>query len=252
MKTALNVNGLIIESFFADEEIEQLHLPLLQFLAQKQRQKDERLVVFLAAPPGSGKSTLTAFWQHLSAQHKELPVLQTLPMDGFHHTNRWLDAHGLRGRKGAPETFDRGQLELALASLRQSHSLWPAYDRVLHDPIPNAIEVTAPVVIVEGNWLLLDEPGWRDLAKFSDLTLFIQAPPQQLQARLVERKIRGGLSAEQANAFYQQTDGPNVERVLHHSLPATLPLMWDNGGLRCKEGLFTGCQRVQGVTDSGN
>lgn len=252
MKIALNVNGLIIESFFADEEIEQLHLPLMQFLAQKQRQKGGRLVVFLAAPPGSGKSTLTAFWQYLSVQHEELPVLQTLPMDGFHRTNRWLDEHGLRGRKGAPETFDRGQLELALALLRKPHSLWPTYDRVLHDPIPDAIEVTAPVVIVEGNWLLLDEPGWRDLANYSDLTLFIQAPPQQLQARLVERKIRGGLSLEQANAFYQQTDGPNVERVLHHSLPATFTLAWDSGGLRCKEGLFAGGQSIEGFADTGN
>lgn len=252
MKIALNVNGLMVESFFADEEIERLHLPLLQMLAQQQRQKGERLVVFLAAPPGSGKSTLTAFWQHLSAQHEGLMALQTLPMDGFHHTNRWLDEQGLRGRKGAPETFDRCQLELALAALRQPHSLWPTYDRLLHDPVSDAIEVTAPVVIVEGNWLLLDEPGWRDLVHYSDLTLFIQAPPQQLQQRLIARKMRGGSSQEQASAFYQQTDGPNVEKVLHHSLPATVTLAWDNGSLRCTQGLFAGCQRIQRVTNSGH
>jgi pantothenate kinase len=240
MKVALTVNGLEIDAFFADEEIEQVHLPLLRLLAQKQQQKGARLVVFLAAPPGSGKSTLTAFWQHLSALHDELPELQTLPMDGFHRPNSWLDAQGLRGKKGMPETFDRQQLELALVSLDQPRPFWPTYDRVLHDPVPNAIEVSAPVTIVEGNWLLLDEPGWCDLARHSDLTLFIQAPAQQLQARLIERKMRGGSSLAQASTFYQQTDGPNVEKVLQHSLPATITLQWDNGGLHCAQKLFLG------------
>ncbi|AYM90478.1 nucleoside/nucleotide kinase family protein [Serratia sp. T13T92] len=240
MKIALTVNGLTIDAFFTDEEVELVHLPLLRLLAQKQQQKGGRLVVFLAAPPGSGKSTLTAFWQHLSAQHDELPALQTLPMDGFHRPNSWLDAQGLRSKKGMPETFDRQQLELALASLDQPRPFWPTYDRVLHDPVPNAIEVTAPVTIVEGNWLLLDDPGWRDLARHSDLTLFIQAPAQQLRARLIERKMRGGSSLEQASTFYQQTDGPNVDRVLQHSLPATITLQWDNGGLRCSEESLTG------------
>ncbi|TQI80626.1 hypothetical protein FHU10_4499 [Serratia fonticola] len=252
MEIALNVNGLMIESFFADEEIEQLHLPLLRFLVEKQRQKGGRLVVFLAAPPGCGKSTLTAFWQYLSVQHPDLLALQTLPMDGFHHTNRWLEERGLRGKKGAPETFHREQLESALGDLHKPISLWPTYDRVLHDPVIDAIEVTAPIVIVEGNWLLLDEPGWCELAHYSDLTLFIQAAPQQLQARLVERKIRGGLSLEQANAFYLQTDGPNVERVLQHSLPATITLAWDNGGLRCKAGSFSLSECIQGITNASN
>lgn len=239
MKIALTVNGLTIDALFADEEIEQVHLPLLRLLAHKQRSKRGRLVVFLAAPPGSGKSTLTAFWQYLSAQHDELPELQTLPMDGFHRPNAWLDAQGLRSKKGMPETFDREQLELALAALEKTWPLWPTYDRILHDPVPDAIEVTAPVVIVEGNWLLLDEPGWRDLARFSDLTLFIQAPAEQLRSRLVERKMRGGSSLEQASTFYQQTDGPNVDKVLQHSLPATITLRWDNGGLHATERLFT-------------
>lgn len=241
MKIALNVNGLTIDAHFSDEEVQQVHLPLLRLLAQKQRQKGARLVVFLAAPPGSGKSTLTAFWQHLSAQYADLPSLQTLPMDGFHRPNTWLDEHGLRSKKGMPETFDRQQLELALVSLDQPRPFWPTYDRVLHDPVANAIEVTAPVVIVEGNWLLLDEPGWRDLARHSDLTLFIRAQAQQLKARLIERKMRGGLSAEQASIFYQQTDGPNVEKVLQHSLPATITLLWDNGGLHCADELLLGC-----------
>ncbi|NYA42019.1 hypothetical protein HZI31_01720 [Serratia fonticola] len=52
--------------------------------------------------------------------------------------------------------------------------------------------------------------------------------------------MRGGSSLEQVGTFYQQTDGPNVDRILQHSLPATITLRWDNGGLRCSEELLTG------------
>ncbi len=64
-----------------------------------------RTVVFLCAPPGTGKSTLTTFWEYLAQQDPELPAIQTLPMDGFHHYNSWLDAHQLRPFKGAPENI---------------------------------------------------------------------------------------------------------------------------------------------------
>lgn len=118
MKIALTVNGLTIDAFFTDEEVEQVHLPLLRLLAQKQQQKGARLVVFLAAPPGSGKSTLTAFWQHLSAQCDELPALQTLPMDGFHRPNSWLDAQGLRSKKECQKP-----LTVSSSSWRWLHSI---------------------------------------------------------------------------------------------------------------------------------
>ncbi len=127
---------------------------------------------------------------------------------------------------------DLAGLQQALIRLSQPQSSWPVYDRILHDPVQNAITVTAPMVIVEGNWLLLDEPGWRELAQYSDVTMFIQAHARQLRARLIERKIRGGLTPEQASAFYRQTDGPNVVRVVRHSLPAAITLrMANDGGL---------------------
>lgn len=39
------------------------------------------------------------------------------------------------------------------------------------------------------------------------------------------RKLAGGLSLADADAFYDRTDGPNVRRVLEESLPANLTLM---------------------------
>lgn len=231
MNVTLTINGLTTQACFPHKDIDQLHLPLLQHFSALQRQQNRPLIVFLVAPPGTGKSTLSAFWQKLSCEMPELVPLQTLPMDGFHHRNDWLDAHGLRQRKGTPETFDLAKLRDALLALRKPGSRWPEYSRTLHEPVEEAISVTAPVLIVEGNWLLLNESGWASLSALCDVSIFIEADPDILHRRLVERKIRGGLSPQQAEDFYGMTDGPNVMRVLEHSQLADIRLKMatDNG-----------------------
>src|SRR5688572_698654 len=103
MNVTLTINGMTTQAFFPDSDIEQLHLPLLRRFSRQQRLLNQPLIVFLVAPPGTGKSTLSAFWQKLSNETPDLVPLQTLPMDGFHQRNAWLDAHNLRHRKGAPE-----------------------------------------------------------------------------------------------------------------------------------------------------
>lgn len=226
VKIELTVNGLNVQAQYHDEEIERVHKPLLRMLAALQTVSPQRrTVVFLCAPPGTGKSTLTTFWEYLAQQDPELPAIQTLPMDGFHHYNSWLDAHQLRPFKGAPETFDVAKLAENLCQVVEGDCTWPQYDRQKHDPVEDALHVTAPLVIVEGNWLLLDDEKWCQLAQFCDFSIFINAPATALRERLVGRKLAGGVSLADAEAFYDRTDGPNVRRVLEESLPANLTLM---------------------------
>ena len=225
MKIELTVNGLQVEAHYHDDEITNVHKPLLQQLAKIHADNPRRrTIVFLCAPPGTGKSTLTTFWEHLSHQDPNLPKIQTLTMDGFHHYNSWLDAHHLRAYKGAPETFDVEKLAQNLRQIRDGEGFWPQYDRKKHDPVEEAIWVTAPIVIVEGNWLLRNDDRWRALAEFCDYSLFIRAPANALRTRLVGRKRAGGLSQADAEAFYGRTDEPNVRRVLEESLPADVTL----------------------------
>ena len=201
MKIELTVNGLKIQAQYQNEEIENVHKPLLHMLAALQTVNPQRrTVVFLCAPPGTGKSTLTTFWEYLAQQDPELPAIQTLPMDGFHHYNSWLDAHQLRPFKGAPETFDVAKLTENLRQVVEGDCTWPQY----------------------GNWLLLDDEKWLELASFCDFSIFIHAPAQILRERLISRKIAGGLTRQVAEAFYARTDGPNVERVLMNSRQANL------------------------------
>lgn len=179
MKIGLMVNGLRVEAHYHDDEIANVHKPLLQRLANvHSANARRRTVVFLSAPPGTGKSTLTTFWEWLSRQDPSLPAIQTLPMDGFHHYNDWLETHHLRAYKGAPETFDVEKLAQNLRQISEGEGTWPQYDRQKHDPVEDAIVVSAPIVIVEGNWLLRDDERWRALAAFCDFSLFIRAPAE--------------------------------------------------------------------------
>jgi len=221
----LSINGLNVDARYSDDEIENVHKPLLHRLTRLHAlTPSRRTIIFLSAPPGTGKSTLTTFWEFLARQDPHLTPIQTLPMDGFHRYNTWLEEHGLRGSKGAPETFDVTKLAENLRQIREGKGDWPQYDRQKHDPVEAAINVNAPVVIVEGNWLLLDDEQWRVLAEFCDFSLFIKAPANALRDRLVGRKLAGGLSQVEAEAFYERTDGPNVRRVLENSRAANLTL----------------------------
>ncbi|MEQ9722690.1 nucleoside/nucleotide kinase family protein [Yersinia alsatica] len=228
MRVELNINGLQNSAHFPDRDITQLHLPLLVSLSQQQQQLQRRMVVFLCAPPGTGKSTLATFWQWLSQQDTTLTSVQCLPMDGFHYYNHYLDAHLLRTKKGAPETFDLPKLHQAIQRLQQTGATWPTYDRQLHDPVEDAIVVEAPIIVLEGNWLLLQQPGWQRLKALADYTIFISAAPELLRDRLIERKIRGGLSPRQAEDFYLATDGPNVLKVLQLSQQADCQLVMES------------------------
>ena len=66
--------------------------------------------------------------------------------------------------KGAPQTFDvPGFVRLLRRVRRKSGAtiLWPAFDRALDEPTPEAIAITpeAKLVITEENYLLLSGPG---------------------------------------------------------------------------------------------
>lgn len=221
MKQTLLINGFSVEAQYDEAAVEAIFQPLLRRLAALHRQSGKRVIAFIAAPPATGKSTLAAFLQRLSESMNGIPRVQAVGMDGFHYPQRYIACHTVQrdGKtvpmqqvKGAPESFDVLKLQKALEDLRAGDVMWPVYDRRLHDVVEDAVLVSAPIVLLEGNYLLLDAPVWRDLR--GDYTVFIEAEETQLRERLLQRKMRGGATREQALNHYESCDGPNVRLCL--------------------------------------
>ena len=220
------VNGLETDVAVDHHVVDAVLVPLLESLGSQDH--PARRFVFLAAPPGTGKSTLAAVLEHRAA-HLDL---DTIGIDGFHHPASYLRNHRrdtdgvqLEAVKGAPETFDVIGLQHFLTTSAARAVRWPVYDRVIHDVVPDARLVDAALVLLEGNWLLLDEPGWRELSAHSVHNVFIDAEPALLRERLIRRKVQGGLDRASATRFYERSDRPNVERVLQRTDRSKIDLL---------------------------
>lgn len=174
-----------------------------------------RHLAAIAGPPGSGKSTLAeAVVDRLVAQGTNAVLM---PMDGFHLDNRLLEPRGLLPRKGAPETFDFGGFSATLGRVRTEPSvILPVFDRSREIAIAGAEEIAPETthVIVEGNYLLLDEDPWRALAGIWDFSAFIAVDEAELERRLMRRWRRFGFDEDGARQKALGNDIPNARRVL--------------------------------------
>ncbi|MBQ0070262.1 MAG: hypothetical protein KBS81_00145, partial [Spirochaetales bacterium] len=118
-----DINGIRTEAHYSEENIQTVFLPLLKRLQCLKEQKGKRILVLLAAPPASGKSTLLSFLKHLAETEVPDLKLTTIGMDGFHRYQDYLLTHHLMrdGKsirmvdvKGCPETFDLEKLTAAI------------------------------------------------------------------------------------------------------------------------------------------
>jgi pantothenate kinase len=186
-----------------------------------------RRLLGIAGTPGAGKSTVA---QLLAEALGEQAIV--VPMDGFHLANRELARLGRAERKGAPDTFDAEGYIALLQRLRQQQPgqtvYAPLFDRELEESLAGAIAVSAEVklVISEGNYLLLPEAPWAQVAECFDDTWFVAVGPTQRRARLVERHMRFGRSREEAEAWVTSTDEPNAELVDASRARANVMVPW--------------------------
>ena len=189
-----------------------------------ERATSGRLIVALAGAPGSGKST-TADKLAARLNRGQPGLAAVLPMDGYHYDDHYLGAAGLQSRKGAPNTFDVGGLFHTLQRLRardEPSVAVPVFDRKIEIARAGArlIAAEVPVLIVEGNYLLLQQDPWARLAPMFDITVMIGVPESVLRTRLAHRWEKYGLTPAEITAKLEENDLPNGRLVRSASAPA--------------------------------
>ena len=234
MKYSANINGINVNAYYSESETQNLLIPLLKHLSEMHSEKQSRILVMLAAPPGAGKSTLVSFLEYLAKESIPDKTVQAVGMDGFHRRQEYLLSHttNVYGKeipmvdiKGAPITFDLEGLRKKIAEVTKGHPCkWPRYDRLLHNPVEDAITINADIVLMEGNYLLLDLDGWRDLSEYADYTISLVADEEMLRDRLIARRIATGVEREAAERFVDFSDMANVRLCLEKTKGADLEL----------------------------
>jgi pantothenate kinase len=208
--------------------IAQPYLDRIQALLQQGGPGGGRKLLGLVGPPGCGKSTLA------EALLKAFPgVAQVVPMDGFHLANAQLQGLGRAGRKGAPDTFDSAGYVALLERLRAQRPdevvYAPEFRREIEEPVAGAIAVHphTPLIITEGNYLLLEDGHWARAAGLLDETWYVDVDEALRMQRLTERHVRFGRTPQQASEWVARTDEPNA-RLIEATRPrASVVFSWD-------------------------
>jgi len=194
----------------------------------------QRRLIALAGAPACGKSTLAGALVKALNQRRPGSGMGSGPgsavvlgMDGYHYDDRVLQERGLRARKGAPSTFDVGGLHQMLLRLRHCRDVEiaiPVFDRSLEIARAGAAIVPpqASIVVVEGNYLLLDCPPWEDLARLFDVSLWLEVPESVLRRRLEARWRDQGLQPEAIACKIEQNDLPNARLACQRSRAADM------------------------------
>jgi pantothenate kinase len=175
-----------------------------------------RRILGITGAPGAGKSTVAE--QLVAALGSEAAVL--VPMDGFHLANDVLMDLGRRDRKGAHDTFDDGGYARLLATLRAQRVddpvvYAPRFRREIEEPIGSSIPVppTVPLVVTEGNYLLLDVDAWPSARSQTDEVWFLWPDRDVRHERLVRRHEAYGKSPEDAEFWALGSDERNAQLI---------------------------------------
>ncbi|KAK8024988.1 P-loop containing nucleoside triphosphate hydrolase protein [Apiospora arundinis] len=211
-----------------DKNVAALQCRVESLLERQRSNASGRILVALAGVPGSGKTTVSsALLLSLSKRGMSKQDVVVVPMDGFHYTKATLAGFSNPDmafrRRGAPFTFDADGLLDLMRALKtgpltgpdsEEHVFTaPSFDHAVQDPVPDDIRISSrsKIVIIEGNYTLLNEHPWNKMAELVDEKWFVDVPPEVAKERLVLRHLAAGIETSREAAAHraEENDLPN-------------------------------------------
>ena len=186
--------------------------------ARRLAEGGERRLLGITGPPGCGKSTLSErVVDELGGR------AQLVGMDGFHLAQAELVRLGRQDRKGALDTFDAAGYVALLQRLRDNTDdvvYAPEFRREIEEPVNAAVAVPrdVPLVITEGNYLLVDDGPWAQVRELLDEAWYVVQDEDTRLRLLIERHIEFGKAPDFARDWVLGSDQRNAEVV-----EATMP-----------------------------
>jgi pantothenate kinase len=199
-------------------------------LADVLAEREGRVFLGVTGGPAAGKSTFTHDLVAAVNTFNGEEVATVVPMDGFHRYNVDLQAAGLWGVKGVPETFRAQEfIDLLIALRDKAHEevRGPIFDRTTDEPVEEGLTVLPHhrLVVVEGNYLNLDTPPWDQAHDYFWETWYLETPEEEIVPRLRERHKKRGLkegeeidkkiASDLENGKLIEASRPRAHRVLH-------------------------------------
>ena len=160
------------------------------------------------------------------------PIAISVPMDGYHLSRVQLsampDPATAHHRRGAAFTFDDKAFLDLVKNLRkpllpESKTIYaPSFDHAIKDPVADDIPIhtTSRIVILEGNYLSLNQGLWKEAADLMDELWFVEVDFGTARRRLVVRHVAAGIvdNEKEAGNRADEIDLVNGKQILDQRL----------------------------------